>query len=103
MPRSGHGGHGQRTVLRIRKAVRPHQAPKLTAVETNQTPLVGVGAERVGILVHLGKAQPLALLGEGKRDTGPLRMSAGMGEVISTLFRTHSSVDVHEHCRILLD
>lgn len=44
---------------------------QLTAVEANKSPLVRIRADRIGVLVHLGKAQRLALLGESPRHAGP--------------------------------
>ena len=44
------------------------------AIETDQSPFVEVGAERVGISIDVVEAQGGALLGQGESDTGPCRI-----------------------------
>lgn len=63
--------HGVATAISLLWAHIPRQ---LTAVKANKTPLVGVGAHRVGVLVDLGKTEGLALLRKSPCHAGPSRI-----------------------------
>lgn len=57
----------------------------LTTIESDESPFVHVGAERVGVLVDLVETERLPLLGKSVRDAGP------------------GGVDVKERSRVVLN